>query len=594
MPPKKLDSHRGGKGQTSNRAGKGQTSSREGAKKKGVSKKAKGGLEPVQEADAALEPIEDLKQPLEAIMARLRTQIDEAEARLREVGPPPEEGGAKTAVSAEVAAAGAADAAQAKQAKQLSRVWKSYAAQQLSEMASSLDAILVDDSKLRQLFMKIDSDLGGSIDKDELNLALIAAGKEIPTKTLDAMFSLADDDGNGDIDYSEFADVIKGVKAAKAAFVIERGVRRRQSRKQGEMVPMPARRKRLGKRELERAISHALQNKTPKQLLQEWDQKKKGSLTRLEFRLGAKNGFGLDFETPDLDELFSRFDKNANGEIDLGELKDGFKGLKEQFAGERAEVAALSARIGSLTAKIDALEAEIKSTAAALHASADADAAMRDFRAPPYTDAVIGRHLLGRIKSADNPKAVLSFQDVVGMWDVSRKTEGFMDKEELAKLVAKEFGDKKGPSADELDTMFNVMDSAGAGRIEIRTAMQAMIDAETGRVARDATLAESAASLRAMALERQEAIKLVVPAFLATEAQEEAAAASCTAAAPSAAALDVSDAAGAAATPAAVAPPGAAATATASEAAPAKEAGEAGASADPLLQKLAALDGTAS
>ena len=52
------------------------------------------------------------------------------------------------------------------------RVWKSFASLKLADMATSLDAALMDDSKLKSLFDKIDIDRGGSIDKEELRTAL--------------------------------------------------------------------------------------------------------------------------------------------------------------------------------------------------------------------------------------------------------------------------------------------------------------------------------------------------------------------------------------------------------------------------------------
>lgn len=44
-----------------------------------------------------------------------------------------------------------------------------------------------------------------------------------------------------------------------------------------------------------------LLTKTPKKLLMEWDKSKKGTLTRIEFRQGAREGFGLNFRNEHLD-----------------------------------------------------------------------------------------------------------------------------------------------------------------------------------------------------------------------------------------------------------------------------------------------------
>ena len=62
-------------------------------------------------------------------------------------------------------------------------------------MASSLEAALACDAKLRRLFDRIDVDLGGTIDQQELHNALKAAGKAISTEAVAEMFRAADYDG---------------------------------------------------------------------------------------------------------------------------------------------------------------------------------------------------------------------------------------------------------------------------------------------------------------------------------------------------------------------------------------------------------------
>ena len=55
--------------------------------------------------------------------------------------------------------------------------------------------------------------------EDELKVALDAAGKKVTAEQLAEMFRAADYDGGGDIDYSEFSDVIKGVKYGANMYV---------------------------------------------------------------------------------------------------------------------------------------------------------------------------------------------------------------------------------------------------------------------------------------------------------------------------------------------------------------------------------------
>lgn len=229
-------------------------------KKAGVTEKAakKKALDAVPEA-VQLEPLADLLAPLQSLVDDLRTKVSGVDEELAAIpgyvpaAPPaaaePEE--VALAAPAERPSLVASPSFIGKR-KASMRIWKSFASIKLSEMASSLEAALVNDEKLRSLFNNVDTDLGGSIDKEELRAALEASGKRISDDQLTHMFDGADLDGGGDIvrraemptscclcfadelrggvwqDFDEFADVIKGVKAAKAAFIIERGVRRHQ------------------------------------------------------------------------------------------------------------------------------------------------------------------------------------------------------------------------------------------------------------------------------------------------------------------------------------------------------------------------------
>ena len=252
MPPKKLStnkigatppaSQRGGDSQRSARK-KGATTPKKASKKKVSAPSA--ALDtvaedsPAEATAAVLEPVGDTLAPLQAVLQKLEAEATTMQSRLEELGPI--EGESEAPASERGATApGAEDANKAKERlarhKNALLVWKSFAHKKLSEMASSLDAALASDDKLRQLFDHVDTDLGGSIDQNELFDALKAAGKKVSRDTVEHMFHAADEDGNGDIDFSEFADVIKGVKAAKAAFVIERGVRRHQSNLKGPCV----------------------------------------------------------------------------------------------------------------------------------------------------------------------------------------------------------------------------------------------------------------------------------------------------------------------------------------------------------------------
>ena len=279
---------------------------------RGSSKAKPKAKEPVARHEAAepqLKPMAEVLAPLLAAVDKLRSEIDELESQLasKSMGSstsllaptaPAAAVASSAAATTTTTTGGEADARQ-KRTKAL-RVWQNFASDQLTAMASSLEAALASDEKLRRLFDKIDIDLGGTIDQQELQNALRAAGKNVTTEAVAEMFRAADYDGGkrprrvalsalrhtvrhqctaclcstpvysastvlqtasrlmssfphlpacilrctarairpagGDIDYSEFADVIKGMKASKAAFILERGVRRHQEAKKPKTV----------------------------------------------------------------------------------------------------------------------------------------------------------------------------------------------------------------------------------------------------------------------------------------------------------------------------------------------------------------------
>ena len=417
MPPKtKPPSHRGDKP-----GKKGDVSDR--SKKKSVKKKpVEKALDSVAETaeEETLWALAEVTAPLQEIINGLRGQISETEAKRGDV----EAEAAKEEVAAPVDHS--KDEEKMKRRTGALRVWKNFAAQRLSEMASSLEAALQQDSKLRDLFEKIDLDLGGSIDEEELAGALKAAGKNVTASTVTEMFKAADYDNGGDIDFSEFADVIKGVKASKAAFILERGVRRHQEAKAKKVL--------LTKPEFETKLGAALLKQgSPKEMIALWDRsKKRGMITQIEFRQGVRFRFVLNFENRDCDEWFERFDKSGDGNLDLPELKDMFRAVADKSKRAKAEAEELKEKAEALAVKAEALEAEVAACVAAFTANDEAAAKLVEHRALLHLDAKVGERLRGKIKSADNPKAVLSFEDCVSQWDISRKIEGHMDKEEVA------------------------------------------------------------------------------------------------------------------------------------------------------------------
>lgn len=204
----------------------GQRGESSNAPKKDANKKKSSRQKPASEAPPAPEPhkahleaMTELMPPVKNIADGLRERMGTLQEQLDLLKPPQLEKKMSRAqalrlsatAEAEVAPASAPAAASSSEPvedqlpapqkrgerRDSLRVWKSFASLKLADMATSLDAALVDDSKLRLLFDQMDLDLGGSIDREELRYAIRAAGKDISEEMIDRMVMAADADGNG-------------------------------------------------------------------------------------------------------------------------------------------------------------------------------------------------------------------------------------------------------------------------------------------------------------------------------------------------------------------------------------------------------------
>ena len=151
MPPKKQPSQRpvgtsAAKAPESQRGGKGGDSQRgpKSTKKKSTKKKAAGGAAALDslEEEEALESMPELIAPVQAIVDGLRLKLEEAQKTIEAAGlnaAAPEAPGSQGDGPPMLAKSETF----VKKRTNALRVWKSFAAQRLAEMASSLDAALV-------------------------------------------------------------------------------------------------------------------------------------------------------------------------------------------------------------------------------------------------------------------------------------------------------------------------------------------------------------------------------------------------------------------------------------------------------------------
>jgi Ca2+-binding EF-hand superfamily protein len=80
---------------------------------------------------------------------------------------------------------------------------------QLGDIQHSSDEDL--EGKIRRLFQKLDRNMSGGIDSDELAEAMYAFGVRIDEQTLRIMMSHADNNHDGMIEWKEFFPLIKSI-----------------------------------------------------------------------------------------------------------------------------------------------------------------------------------------------------------------------------------------------------------------------------------------------------------------------------------------------------------------------------------------------
>jgi len=433
------------------------------------------------------------------------------------------------------------------------------------------------------MFDRIDLDKGGTIDKDELKLALNASDtcRDLTDEQISTMMTAADGDANGEIDFVEFRDILQGVKATKAARVIERKFRSRGDKggRRAQQAPSVAG---LSRVEVGRLLGEALVAKmaNPKELVRDWDRKHKGAINRIEFRMGVREDLGLAIENSAIDEWFDKIDVDKGGTLEPAELKDALRELQDAAANEQRRKVELRRKLDELGVKIDRVELLIADTSVAIGAAFDEAEKLSDHRALPAIDAKVGEKLSAKLRTPDNPKGV-EFEDIAVQWEAGRAVLGWMSQDEFFKSVAACLAEvtvrrqrteanklKSDPLGDanlrtsgleidlasaslesvnvkdaDVNAQFDAMvadvarakegatpaevSDGGAGdgreRLEIRQTLKRMMAADPARRAKDASLFESAEALKVRALEHQEGFRNAISAFEQAEAEEAAA-----------------------------------------------------------------------
>ena len=505
---------------------------------------------------AELAPLPDILAPVEALISRFREELVVAQKRHRELG----ETGKWGASSAPEAPPEEAPLSIPKMGTEKAiKLWRTTAEEGLVRMGSSLAAALASEDKLREIFDKIDLDHGGTIDKNELQVALTGAGKILTSEEVDAMMNATDSDASGAIDFEEFAKMVRGIQKNRAATTIGRKVREVQQKQMnakrgvaditsGAVLP---------KHFLDRALGDTLQQRgiNVKDLVREWARKTKGEISKIEFRTGVREGLGLNFDNKALDEWFEKMDADGGGTLDEAELKAALKLLQERSEAENAMRQEMSALMDSLTRKLGVLEGVVPIMRTAHEAAHEAVRRLENFCALPAVDGKLGEKLSWKFKSASSEGRVddVEFENLYKEWKKGKMEEGWIDRDEFfkqcmislyeglkgAKKLATAAGARLSSEEESLVTKtsllaFNLTEediyaqfdmllpegmasSNKTVKLELRPALKTILGASAVRNKRVELLYQDACRLKNAALEQAKALTRVLSDFLEDE-----------------------------------------------------------------------------
>ena len=101
----------------------------------------------------------------------------------------------------------------------------------------------------------------------------------------------------------------------------------------------------------------------PKELVNEWDKKLKGSVNKIEFRAGVR-ALGLKASNTDIDSLFDSYDADRGGTLDAPELRDALTSMKEKSLALARSEQEERATLATVQGKLDRIEAAARAVQA--------------------------------------------------------------------------------------------------------------------------------------------------------------------------------------------------------------------------------------
>lgn len=142
-------------------------------------------------------------------------------------------------------------------------------------------------TNVRDAFKKFDADGDGQISRQEVMQGASATGLRISSEEVDTLFILGDKDGNGQIDFSEFAQIM-----------------------------IPSAPEKIAK------LRKCFRNRTEvESAFRRWDANKDGSISIQEMKAGL-SGCGIMFTEQEAETCFAVADRNGDNEVSMEEFVD--------------------------------------------------------------------------------------------------------------------------------------------------------------------------------------------------------------------------------------------------------------------------------
>jgi Ca2+-binding EF-hand superfamily protein len=211
------------------------------------------------------------------------------------------------------------------------------------------DKVEAKSKRMANVFRQFDENKDGDISYDEFRQGLAHLGVELSDDDYAMLVKKVDVDGEGTVDYNEFAEVLKApdmqlsfmptdapfagtadVSSMKTDMEVKRAGAdgsASQARKQMGMAMLP-------KDDILRQISEKVESKSKnlRNVFRDFDEDKSGTVDVIEFRRGLAH-LGFEMTNKQYDALLNRVDRDSDGDINYNEFAARLKGQDMQMGG---------------------------------------------------------------------------------------------------------------------------------------------------------------------------------------------------------------------------------------------------------------------